>query len=103
MNKRLKLFLLLVLLLGLFVGLAGRHMPASLAEGNYVLLSGSNAPGGVLSGGAYTLKLAVGQTEAGLQKGGAYEVGGGLLGGGPVTQIKAVIKAFLPLLLRPAN
>ena len=80
--------------------LAALDAPASQAEGGYVLSAGTMAAGGEVAGGNYTLKTAVGQAEMGLQSGGAYEMGGGFWGGGPLTQILPLSELFLPVLIR---
>jgi hypothetical protein len=58
------------------------------------------AAGGDVAGGNYVLKTAVGQAEMGLQSGGAYEMGGGFWGGGPLTQALPFSDLYLPLLIR---
>ena len=99
-QNRIWVILLIVLMFGMVAVIAWQDTPASLAEGGYVLVSSTTAAGGRVSGGNYGLNVTVGQAETGLQRGGAYEMGGGFWGGGPVTQALPTSDLFLPVLIR---
>ncbi|MFN8445372.1 MAG: hypothetical protein U0175_31575 [Caldilineaceae bacterium] len=60
--------------------------------------------GDVTSGGAYTMTFSVGDPQADEASGGAYSLGGGILGGGarvaPTESTGPAAKLFLPLVER---
>ncbi len=100
MRTRLTLLAVLILVM-LLVGFQPRP-PELLAQagGDYVLVMTSATAGGTAVTGDYQLNLAIGQAEAGLQSGGAYELGGGFWGGGPVTEASPQAEVYLPMIVR---
>lgn len=100
---RIRLTMLVLVMTAVLLLLASRPAtPQLLAQtgGDYVLLLTSATAGGTAVTGSYQLNLAVGQAEAGLQSGGAYELGGGFWGGGPVTVLTFNSEVYLPMIVR---
>jgi hypothetical protein len=52
----------------------------------YQLTASLSAGGGIVSGGSYQVGVALAQPGAGEASGGGYTIGGGIFGGGQVTQ-----------------
>jgi hypothetical protein len=61
-------------------------------------LAGQVVAGEATSGGVYTLGVAAGQSGIASVAGGAYDLGGGLFGGGTIAG--ELIQIFLPLIQR---
>ncbi len=100
---RIRFTLLVLVMGGVLLFAAYRPEPQPLlaqAGGDYVLLLSSATAGGTAVTGNYQLNLVIGQAEAGLQNGGAYELGGGFWGGGPVTESGPQRAVYLPMIVR---
>ena len=83
-------FLFVILLLILIV--TGSVIAQS--GGRFQITQFHTGSGGELHGGSYTMRSTVGQPEAGVLRGGDYELGGGYWGGGEPQYF--IYQLFLP-------
>ncbi len=99
---RIRLTILVLVMTAVLLAARQPQTPRLLAQtgGDYALLMSSATAGGTAVTGAYQLDLALGQAEAGLQSGGAYDLGGGFWGGGPVTGLSSNSEVYLPMIVR---
>lgn len=83
-----------VLALALLFGAAVQAQSSDYELDGFVVASGST-----LSGGAYTVDDAAGQSDVGTLHGGDYELGGGFFGGGVISD-GARGRVYLPFMRR---
>lgn len=84
-----KRVLLFVCVLGILTSGLLLHNTLAIAQSTIYELSQSFiGSGGTASGGAYEMTIVVGDPVADEVSGGAYSVGGGILGGGPRTVVE---------------
>lgn len=94
MMKKLFVGVVLALTLILGIGTVARAQSSDYELDGFVVASGST-----LSGGAYTVDDAAGQSDVGTLHGGDYELGGGFFGGGVISD-GARGRVYLPFMRR---